>query len=234
MRVAMRRRQRRGIVLVAVCLFLLMMVAGLGLGVDLNRLLLAQGQARAEAEAVAVAAVLELDGTPAGFERARVRAAETWRRLSPPAGARVLLEFGSSPDGPWNSDPFAASPDLRAARASVSFAIPLTLLRSVVPDRSLPVDGIARAAQVEHKEAAPALSQPLAGIVQSDTDPASPTYAEYVANDRGNGRRLVAVDGSAVFLSPDGRPAERVGGYLIGSRHRANADRGIWRTEVIR
>ena len=77
------KHKKRGIVLMAVCLCLLLLMAGLGLGIDLNRLLITQQGLRANAEAAALAAVLELDGTPAGLECARIRTADTWRRQAP-------------------------------------------------------------------------------------------------------------------------------------------------------
>ena len=273
------RTQERGIVLVAVCLCLLMLMAGLGLGVDLNRLLVAQQALAASAEAVALGATLELDGTPAGLERARNRAAATWRRQEPAPGASIVLEFAASSGGPWNSDPLSAEA-LRASRVHASSTMPLSLLRSVVRDKSLPVNAIARAEQlpVERVESGllpfavdaggrlldrlsvqtpvrigeplppqESLPQPVREtfekIVRSDSDPTSSTYAEYSANGRGNGRRLVQlarvdsarrVTGFGAFLLLPGGGVEQAGGYLEGSRFRANAPGGSWRAEVVK
>ena len=274
------RKQERGIVLVAVCLCLLMMMAGLGLGVDLSRLLAAQQALASSAEAVALGAVLELDGTAAGLERARNRAASTWRRQEPASGASIILEFAASPAGPWSSDPLSAEA-LRAARVHASSTMPLSLLRSVVRETSLPVNVVARAGQapverVEHGllpfavdaggrllegftvqtplaigEQLPrreSMRQPmretLEKIVRSDSDATSSTYAEYSANGRGNGRRLVQlaiVDSSAqrvtgfgAFLLLPSGGVEQAGGYLEGSRFRANAPAGSWRAEVVK
>lgn len=284
------RRKQRGIVIVAVCLCLLMLMAGLGLGVDLNRLLVAQKALQATAEAVALAAVLELDGTPNGVERARIRSGDIWRRHDQPAGATMALEFAASAAGPWLADPLSIT-ELRAARVWASSKMPVTLLRGVVQEKFLPVDARVRAEQrpVERVESGllplavkadgrflPGLtvaSQPgiarrtiLAGvpfpvkvgdrlplhagehetlseIVRSDSDPTSASYAGYAANARGNGRRLVAlpivdddrrVTGFGAFLLlPDGG-AELAGGYLAGSRFRANAAGGVWQAEVVR
>ncbi len=141
------KSQQRGIVVVAICLCLMMMVAGLGLGVDLNRLMAAQTALRGDAEAVALAAVLELDGTPDGLERARVRAAETWRRHTVgETRSTFTMEFGSSPAGPWFADPLT-SDKLSAARITAHSTFSLSLLRSVVSEKTLPVDAVTRAAQ---------------------------------------------------------------------------------------
>ncbi len=289
-------RKQRGIVIVAVCLCLLMLMAGLGLGVDLNRLLVAQKALQSSAEAVALAAVLELDGTPNGLERARVRSGDMWRRHEPPAGSTMTLEFAASAAGPWLADPLSIT-ELRAARVWASSKMPLTLLRGVVQEKFLPVDTKVRAEQrpVERVESGllplavkadgrilPGLtvaSQPgitrqttrqtiLAGvplpvkvgdrlplhadgehettlseIIRSDSDPTSASYAEYAANARGNGRRLVAlpivdddrrVTGFAAFLLLPAGGTEFAGGYLAGSRFRANAAGGVWRAEVVR
>jgi hypothetical protein len=227
-----KRRNQRGIVLVAVSLFLLLMLAGLGLGIDLNRLLLAQQSLHAHAEAVGIAAVLELDGTPGGIERARLRAAEAWRRQVPAVGAKVTLEFGLSSDGPWQTDPLTSRS--RAARVSVSSPMSLTLLRGVVGRDSFSVNSVARVEQrpVESLDARTlTATASLREILQSDTDPAAPSYTEYSTRGRGNGRRLLAKPDGAVFLLPN-LQTEPAGGYLIGSRYRAVAGTGIWKVEV--
>ena len=133
--------------LVAVCLCLLLMLAGLGLGVDLNRMLAVRSAMGSAAEATALAAVLELDGTPAGIERARTRAAATWQRHAVHASS-TLLEFSSSASGPWLSDPQTADPHLTFARFSAYAKMPLTLLSGVTGEKTLPVDVAARAGQV--------------------------------------------------------------------------------------
>ena len=290
----MRRNQRkqRGIVIVAVCLCLLLLMAGLGLGVDLNRLLVAQKALRSTTEAVALAAVLELDGSASGLERARIRSGETWRRHDPPAGATMTIEFAASAAGPWLADPLSII-ELRAARVQAISKMPLTLLRGVVQDKSLPVDASVRAEQrlVERVESGllPLAVKPdgrlLAGltvapqpgavrqailsgvpfpvkvgdrltlhtaaeheatlseIIRSDSDPRSASYSEYAGNAAGNGRRLVAlpivdddlrVTGFGAFLLLPGGGTELAGGYLAGSRFRANATNGVWRAEVVR
>lgn len=280
----------------AVCLCLLLLMAGLGLGVDLNRLLMTQQALGANAEAAALAAVLELDGTPAGLERARIRAAETWRRQTPPANSSFVIEFGPSTNGPWNGN-LPASAELRAARVTASSTMQLTLLRNVVQEKSLPVeaavrvgqrpvgtvesgllpfavqadgrflDGLTVAAQsldvrlailrgvpvpvkigdtLPRYSGAPAVErETLLEIVRSDSDPLAATYAEYSTNGRGNGRRLVllpVVDserrvtgfGAFLLLPADVSRAELAGGFLQGSRYRANAESGAWRAEVVR
>ncbi len=286
-------RKQRGIVIVAVCLCLLLLMAGLGLGVDLNRLLVAQKALQSTSEAVALAAVLELDGTPNGLERARLRSGDIWRRHEPPAGSTMTLEFAASASGPWLADPLSLT-ELRAARVWASSKMPLTLLRGVVQEKFLPVDAKVRAEQrpVERVEsgllpvAVKADGRLLAGltvaaqppgvvrqtilsgvpfpvkvgdrlplyaegeskatlseIIRSDSDPTSASYAEYAANGRGNGRRLVAlpivdddrrVTGFGAFLLLPAGGTEFAGGYLAGSRFRANAAGGVWRAEVVR
>ena len=292
-----RNKNKRGIVVVAICLCLMMMVAGLGFGVDLNRLMAAQTALRGDAEAVALAAVLELDGTPDGLERARVRAAETWRRHTVgETGSAFNMEFGSSPAGPWFADPLA-SDKLNAVRITAHSTFSLSMLRSVVSEKTLPVDAVTRAAQnpVERVEsgllpfavghegqlldgmttavqpqatrltilnglpfpvkngdvlaAYPSESiverETLQELIRSDTDPVAATYAEYSRNGLGNGRRLVllpvvddsrrVIEFAAYLLIPgEAKHLERVGGYLAGSRRRAQASAGAWRTEVIR
>lgn len=123
------------------------MLAGIGLGVDLNRFLTAREALAARAEGAALAAVLELDGTAAGVERARLRAASAWGTGGISGGAETMtLEFADAGAGPWKMDPLGVV-ELRAARVRATAAMPLTILRSVVDQKSLPVQVTARAEQ---------------------------------------------------------------------------------------
>ncbi|MCC6540177.1 MAG: hypothetical protein IT162_21695, partial [Bryobacterales bacterium] len=147
-------RRRRGVVLLAVCVCLAMLVAGLGLAVDLNRLLEAQEALSARAQAAALAATLELDGTAQGVERARDRV-----RSMGVSGLR--LEFAALPDGPWSEDPLDVAP-LRAVRATLRTTLPVSLLRTVVQERAVPVSAAARASQQPVQTAEPGSVMPIA------------------------------------------------------------------------
>lgn len=291
------QQNRRGIVMVAVCVSLLLMLAGIGLGVDLNRFLAAREALAARAEGSALAAVLELDGTADGLERARRRAES---RMGETMAVVVVVEFGETGRGPWKADPVGAA-GIRAARVRVWSKMPLSLLRSVVSQESLPVNVTGRAEQramqsvsaragllpwaieadpappvrilpetatanpvreailtgvpfaVELGQQLPSLTDPtpkvtretVEALIASDSDTASASYAEYLAGDRGNGRRVVLlplVDGErrvtgfgGFFLLPDAMKVEAIGSYLQGSRWRRAAvpDTSAWRAEIV-
>lgn len=147
-------RRRRGVVLIAVSVCLLMLVAGLGLAVDLNRLLEAQESLSARAQSAALAATLELDGSTQGLERARDRVGS--------AGLSGLrLEFAAHADGPWSEDPLDVAA-LRAVRATLRSSLPVSLLRTVVSERAVPVAAAARAWQQLFETADPGMVMPLA------------------------------------------------------------------------
>lgn len=147
-------RRRRGVVLLAVGVCLAMLVAGLGLAVDLSRLLEAQESLSAKAQSAALAAALELDGTAEGVERARDRVGS--------AGLSGLrLEFAAHSDGPWSEDPLDVA-QLRAARATVRSSLPVSLLRTVVSERVVPVGAAARAWQQPVEAAEPGVAMPIA------------------------------------------------------------------------
>jgi len=77
------------------------------LALDAARLYAVRSELRTFAETSALAAAAELDGTAAGFERARTALLEQWRRsvLTAMLVTQAVAEFGPSPQGPWRRLP---------------------------------------------------------------------------------------------------------------------------------
>jgi hypothetical protein len=135
--------------------------------------------------------------------------------------------------------PFAVQPDGRFLEGLTVAAHPKEVRTAILQGVPTPVkvgDTLPRYAGTPAAE-----RETLLEIVRSDSDPVSMTYAEY----RGNGRRLAAlpvvdsqrrVTGFAAFLLLPGdvARAELAGGFLRGSRYRANAASGAWQAEVVR
>lgn len=70
----MTRRRGRGFILLLAAAALLVLTAAAGLAIDGARLFAIRNEARAHADLAALAAARELDGTPAGIDRARAAA----------------------------------------------------------------------------------------------------------------------------------------------------------------
>jgi hypothetical protein len=77
------------------------------LALDAARLYAVRSELRAFAEASALAAAAELDGTDAGFERARAVLLAQWQQsvLTARLVMKAVAEFGTSPEGPWRPMP---------------------------------------------------------------------------------------------------------------------------------
>ena len=96
----------------------------LGLSVDLGRMMVAKNEAQAYVDSAALDAVVELDGTSDGLERARsvvLNNKNKWNfgQNSFPAPA---VEFSSAADGPWETNP--AADGMRFVRVTASLNQP--------------------------------------------------------------------------------------------------------------
>lgn len=115
---------------------MLLVVAGLSLSAvfDLSRLYFAKQTAQVRADAAALAAVMALDGTTAGLDRARESAAQAARQASPDGSpsSGLRIEFADAPDGVYRETPPTAS-HLRFVRITCTTYVSFTLLRTFVP-----------------------------------------------------------------------------------------------------
>lgn len=99
-------RARRGFVLIAMCAMLFLLMAVVGLAFDLGRIYIARNEAQVFTDAAAMAAAAQIDGTEAGFGRARQAVAHLPARwnFGTAKFENVTVEF--SADGRlWTSDP---------------------------------------------------------------------------------------------------------------------------------
>jgi Flp pilus assembly protein TadG len=100
-------RRRRGFALIAVAGSAVAMLGALGLAVDLGRLYIVRNEAQAFTDSAALAAVIELDGTQNGFQRARNKVAANTNRWNMATQNFVdpVTEFAQAQTGPWEANP---------------------------------------------------------------------------------------------------------------------------------
>ncbi|MEZ5400371.1 MAG: pilus assembly protein TadG-related protein [Bryobacteraceae bacterium] len=115
------RPARRGALLIAVCVAMFLFAAAAGLMLDVSRMMLIQKELKVRTDAAALAGAVELDGTAAGLERARMAA-------SSEAGS-ATIEFAGGDQ--WTADP-ADPAAITQIRVAGSVPVPLTLVRIVV------------------------------------------------------------------------------------------------------
>lgn len=136
LKVSLRRlaADKRGSVLILASM--LLVVAGLALSAvfDLSRLYFAKQTAQVRADAGALAAVMALDGTAAGLDRAREAAAQAARQASPEGSpsSGLRIEFSDAANGVFRETPPTAS-NQRFARITCTTYVSFTLLRTFVP-----------------------------------------------------------------------------------------------------
>lgn len=141
----MRRfRKRAGVVLILVSVLLFVLLAVVGCLLDLSRVMIARSALQAQLESAALAAVLELDGTSAGLERARIAATGADPGQSP----TVIVEFASAPGQSFQQAPLHPG-TARLVRVTAAARVPLTLVRVAVRDQDREIRAHATAAQQE-------------------------------------------------------------------------------------
>lgn len=217
---------------------LMLLVAVTGLAVDCCRILITRGASQGRMDAAALSAVLELDGTRNGIDRARQEATVAAADF----GDNLKIEFSSEATGRWEENPRAPEQQ-RMVRVSTLVRVPLTLLRTVVR-RDASEFGVAATATQQTQPSVPRDMFPgpesLAERFAEDPDFASRSYAEYASRGRGNGRRIVPQPEGAVFVLPAGgsvsgdafaksmpiHTTEPIGAYLQGSRWKGVGDSG--------
>jgi len=244
------RNSKSGSVLILMAMTLMIVAGVAAVAFDLTSIYTARNQGESEAAPVALAAVLELDATTDGLERAR----QTAQRL--PA---AVIEFTRDPKGPWETDPKQAA-GYRMVRVTMRRELPLyfagvfskqqrsTIVRTAVIAEQREADEPRRWAvragtplepgrRYPLEPLQPAYPEALADRFLQDTDTYSSTYAAYASGGRGNGRRLIAADirgtdgrnsVAAFFLLGPLPEAEFAGAYLQGGRRRAAAGSGYW------
>lgn len=150
------RTTETGYVLVATAIGVVALLSAVGLAIDLGRMYVAKAEAQNFADAAALAACVRLDGTAFGLERARAVVTESpnrWNFGTRPF-SQVLIEFGRTATGPWESEP-ATAVGYRFVRVTVQADVPLSLIRLLVRNDT----GAVRAQAVAGQTPLPRVSQ---------------------------------------------------------------------------
>jgi len=144
-----RRAAERGYTLLATGLALFAVMGMTGLAIDLGRMYIAKNETQAYADASAIAAALELDGTLAGFQRARDAVANTQNRwnFGNNAFSGAQVEFSQNATGPWEASPMSAA-GYRFCRVTGSVNVPTSFVRVLASGATRPVAASAVAGQV--------------------------------------------------------------------------------------
>lgn len=129
------RARERGFVLIAMSVTMLVLLAVMGLAFDLGRVYIARNEAQIYTDAAALTAAKMIDGTSAGFTRAREAAAKLPMRwnLGTKEFTGVIFEFGHTNDGDavWEREPKDPS-QVTMARVTVpDNSVEITFLRAV-------------------------------------------------------------------------------------------------------
>jgi Flp pilus assembly protein TadG len=166
-----RAHSRRGFTLMTTALSAAGMVGMLGLTVDIGRMYITKNEAQTYADSAALAAVVELDGTNAGLDRARQAVTDNLNRvnLGSQGLANSVVEFADSAAGPWTANPLSAV-NHRFVRVTASTPVPLLFLPAVVPTDSATVRSSAAGGQVQ-RDSFPDGTFPFSPFAHNDIAP---------------------------------------------------------------
>lgn len=139
----------RGYTLLATALALVGMIGMTGLAIDVGRMYVAKNEAQTYADAAALRAALELDGTTAGFQRARDAVTQSPNRwnFANSAFSGTVVEFSQSSSGPWEADPPSAA-GYRFVRVRASAAVPISFMQVLAQGNTRIVRAEAAAGQM--------------------------------------------------------------------------------------
>ncbi len=143
------RSHQDGYILLSVSIASMALIGSVGLAVDLGRMYITKGESQTFADSAALAAVLELDATAAGFDRARLAVTNNPNRnafgTTPFAGTTV--EFATAAAGPWLTYP-ATPAGYAYVRVNATATVPLYFFSFVVSKTQTNVVAAAVAGQV--------------------------------------------------------------------------------------
>jgi Flp pilus assembly protein TadG len=102
-----KRSNREGYILLTVGAASMALIGSVGLAVDVGRMYITKGEAQTFADSAALGAVLELDATSAGFDRARTAVTTNPNRnaFGTTQFAGTTVEFATASTGPWLTNP---------------------------------------------------------------------------------------------------------------------------------
>jgi len=146
---AQKLSKQRGYVLLSVGAAAIVLIGAVGLSIDLGRMYITKGESQTFADSAALAAVLELDATSAGIDRARSAATNNPNKnaFGTTAFTGTVVEFAQSSAGPWSTNPSSAV-GYAFVRVVASVNVPLYFLGIAANATQTPVKASAIAGQV--------------------------------------------------------------------------------------
>lgn len=122
----LKRSRERGYVLISVATAAVVLMGAVGMAVDLGRMYIAKGEAQTFADSAALGAVLELDGTSEGLDRARTAVTNNLNRngFSRNTFTGTVVTFATSSAGPWEATPGNAT-GFGFARVQATAPVPI-------------------------------------------------------------------------------------------------------------
>ena len=140
---------QNGYILFSVSIASIALIGSVGLAVDLGRMYITKGESQTFADSAALAAVLELDATAAGFDRARLAVTSNPNRnaFGTSAFSGTTVEFATDAAGPWLTNPGSAA-GYAYARVYATVTVPLYFLSFAVNKTQTNVVAAAVAGQV--------------------------------------------------------------------------------------
>ena len=121
-----KRSKQHGYILMSVSAASIALIGSVGLAVDLGRMYITKGEAQTFADSAALAAVLELDSTSAGIDRARDAVTNNPNRnaFGTTAFTGTAVEFAQASAGPWLTNP-GSSTGYAFVRVNATVSVPL-------------------------------------------------------------------------------------------------------------
>ncbi len=146
---AKHRSRQDGYILFSVSAASIVLIGAVGLAVDLGRMYITKGEAQTFADSAALAAVLELDATSAGLDRARLAVTNNPNRnaFGTTQFTGTTVEFATAAAGPWLTNPGSAV-GYAFARVNATVTVPLYFLSLAVNRTQTNVIAAAVAGQV--------------------------------------------------------------------------------------
>lgn len=141
--------QERGYVLISVGVAAIALLGAVGLAIDLGRMYIAKGEAQTFADSAALAAVLELDGTSQGIDRAKAAVAANANRygFGLTSFTNSVVEFATSSSGPWSATSGGGG-GTGFVRVTATAPVPVYFLALSSGNATASVSAVAAAGQV--------------------------------------------------------------------------------------